>query len=267
MVGISRKTIIRWRERVPGFGDAYDKAAALGRDGSAKARQELSLIVAAWTPGGITEVDPRPELAPEPSKAPATEPAPDPEPAEAPVLEAAQRPGIDNLEREPAWVRERVRSALELATDRAEAEVVEPDVLDAAGSEVSVRGPRAPLAPYTKVRPPTRDEWLAEMAAIAKDPEQPERVRVTAIAAVSSGLFGGPGGRSTRPADLDDATVAAAAKRGRDPGVPASVWEQARRNFLGPAPEQDEASSPLQFPTGAAEPEDPAEAISAGAGR
>lgn len=222
MVGISRKTIVRWRDRVPGFGEAYDRATALSRDGSAKAREELNLIVAAWTPGGIVEAEP--ELASEP------------QPAAAPVLEAEPDLGVDPLEREPEWVRERVRAVVERAAVRTEPEVVEPDVLDAAGGEVSVRSLRAPLAPYTKVRPPTRDEWLAEMAALAKDPEQPERVRVTAIAAVSSGLFGGPGGRSTRPADLDDATVAAAAARGRDPGVPASVWQEARRSFLGPAP-------------------------------
>lgn len=228
-VGISRKTIIRWREQVPGFGEAYERAMELGRDGSAKARGELNLIIAAWTPGGIAaaELEPGPdsEIVVVSRRAAA---APEPEP---------KSTDGDPLEREPEWVRERVRAAMASAPVRAEPEVVEPDVLDAAGAEISVSGSRPPLppAPYTTVRPPTLDEWISEMAALARDPEQPERVRVTAIAAVTSALCGGPGGRSTRPAHIDDATVAAAA-RGRDPGVPASVWQEARRSFLGPAP-------------------------------
>lgn len=217
-VGINRKTVARWKRDLHGFGDAYTRAMQLCHDRSDKARDELAKLVAAWTPGGLLEPG----------------------------------PGIDPLEREPEWVRERVRAVMasalgipvaDSAPVRADPEVIEPDVLDAAGAELTVSGsrPTLPAAPYTKVRPPTRDEWLAEMAALARDPEQPERVRVTAIAAVSSGLFGGPGGRSTRPADLDDVAVAAAARRGRDPGVPASVWQEARRSFLGPSPAEANA--------------------------
>lgn len=150
---------------------------------------------------------------------------------------------------------ERARRELELLVlawtpgglvTNAEQSVVDPDVLGADGSEITLQGalPSKPfVSPYTKVRPPTPDEWIAEMAAMAKDERQPERVRVTAIAAVTTGLLGGPGGRSRRPAELDDPAMAAAAQaRGRDPGVPASVWQEARRNFLGPAPAQADDS-------------------------
>lgn len=222
-IGISRKTITRWRERVNGFGQAYDRAASLSRDGSEKGRADLELLVAAWTPGGLVEPEPEPQPPPEPAP----------------------------LELQPEWVRERVHAVPELGREPSEpvgfaatvaAAVVEPDVLDATGAEITVQGslPVQLAAPWTKVRPPTCDEWIAQMAITATDKKQPERVRVTAIAAVSSALFGGPGGRSTRPADLDDVTVAAAA-RGRDPGVPASVWDQARRSFLGPAPDADDS--------------------------
>lgn len=220
-LGINRRTVIRWREQIAGFGEAYDRAAKLSREETAEAREELDQLVAAWTPGAAAKPDPEHE--------------PDPE-----TLKA-------RLEREPEWVRERLRPLLKSdgpaePTSVAAPSAVVPDVLDSSGAEITVHGsrpPAKPASPYTTARPPTRDEWLAEMAAMAKDPKQPERVRVTAIAAVSTGLFGGPGGRSTRPADLDDVAMAAAAQgqaRGRDPGVPASVWQEARRNFLGPAP-------------------------------
>jgi hypothetical protein len=118
---------------------------------------------------------------------------------------------------------------------------IEPDVLDASGTVLAVQGERrsaAPISPYTTVRPPTKDEWLAEMAALALDRKEPERVRVMAGVSVSALLQAGVGGRWAKPEEVVDAAVAEAAReRGRDPGVPASVWQEARQNFLGPAPE------------------------------
>jgi hypothetical protein len=209
-IGVDRKTVTRWRQQVEGFGDAYDRAAELSRDESPQGRVALDLLVSAWTPGGLvtTEV--------------AT-----PAGSETELLDQAV--GVEDPPASPSEERVVVRPAY-----------VEPDVLDARGKEITVQGRRrvaAEPSPYTTVRPPTREEWLAEMAAMAKDKKQPERVRVTAIAAVTSGLMGGP--VRARPSDFEDATVAAAAARGRDPGVPASVWEEAKQRFLGPAPDPE----------------------------
>jgi len=122
----------------------------------------------------------------------------------------------------------------------------------ASGDGASGDAAADPSAPYTTRRPPTRDEWLAEMARLSLCPNTPERVRAVCIAAVTSGLLGGPGDRSSRPKGLDDldVTEAARAARGREAGVPASVWVEARRNFLGPAPgdESTPASEPIDGP-------------------
>jgi hypothetical protein len=117
---------------------------------------------------------------------------------------------------------------------------IEPDVLDARGKTITTREGQKPerASPYTTDRPPTQAEWLAEMAKIGLDKKQPERVRAVAIAAVSSALNGGP--VRGRPAELEEVVAQAARERGREQGVPASVWQEARKNFLGPAPEEDE---------------------------
>ncbi len=130
----------------------------------------------------------------------------------------------------------------------------EPEVLGRDGRLVTRRAP-APMPSeiaedvYTSKRPPTPAEWLAEMAEIAKDPNEPERLRAVAITCVSSALFGGPGVRlGGRQSDAGPSPAAEAAQeaarreRGRDAGVPASVWQEARANFLGPAPEPSEAT-------------------------
>jgi len=133
-------------------------------------------------------------------------------------------------------------------------EPTEPEVLGRDGRLVTRRAP-APMPSdiaedvYTSKRPPTPAEWLAEVAEIAKDPNEPERLRAVAITCVSSALFGGAGSRlGARQADAGPSPAAEAAQqaarreRGRDAGVPASVWQEARANFLGPAPLPNEAS-------------------------
>jgi len=93
---------------------------------------------------------------------------------------------------------------------------------------------------YTSKRPPTRDEWIAMMTDLALDPAQPDRLRLGAMASVSTALGNGPAGRagraSDRVAELQAAEQQEAAQRekGRDAGIPASVWHEARQNFLGP---------------------------------
>lgn len=217
-LGISRKTMERWRKSVPRFGEAYARAVKLSRDESPSAPNELDLLVRTWTPGGlvaptgVADAPPaavaQPSPAREPERLPALAPEPEPEPAKC----------------------------------------VEPDVLDARGKEltkVARRGPGSEPedepAPYTTARPPTPAEWLAEMAALSLNTSEPARVRAVAIAAVSSALHGGPvRGRPDVPGKVEVEKVG-----GREPGVPASVWEQARKNFLGPAPdaEPDDARS------------------------
>ena len=139
--------------------------------------------------------------------------------------------------------------------EQPELERAEPAVLDTSGREIVIEpapgtvAVRRPKPPYTTVRPPTLAEWTATMAALAVDTNQPERIRLGAIASVTATLAGGPGGRLNRPVD-DVAVAEAARERGRDAGVPAQVWQQARENFLGPAPE-DAAGERDAHPPGA----------------
>jgi hypothetical protein len=214
-VGINRKTVERWRQRVSGFGDAYDLAAQLSRDNSPEGRGSLDLLVRTWAPGGMVS---RVSL-------------------EGPALVELREVAAAIGETSQAALAEPPSTAAEPEPPRAERPAcVEPDVLDARGEEISTQvSRRNEPSPYTTVRPPTRDEWLAEMAKLSLDKSQPERVRAVAIAAVSSGLNGGP--VRVRPAELEDVAGAAARERGREPGVPAGVWQEARKNFLGPAPD------------------------------
>jgi len=76
------------------------------------------------------------------------------------------------------------------------------------------------------------------MALLSKDSSQPAQVRAVAIAAVSSGVLGGP---VRRPVEAEQVPSQV---RGRDPGVPASVWKEARKNFLGPAPDDKPDAAP-----------------------
>lgn len=221
--GISRKTVERWRQRVSGFGDAYNLAVTLSRDISPNGREALDRLVQTWAPGGLAEpvdpADPPPVELRQAEPSPAREPVSPIEPLSEPEQPRTERPAC-----------------------------VDPDVLDAHGKEITTHvARRGEASPYTTARPPTRDEWLAEMAKLGLDKSQPERVRAVAIAAVSSGLNGGPV-RVRGPAELEE--VVAAAARGRDPGVPASVWQEARKSFLGPAPvaeSEDESGDVVEF--------------------
>jgi hypothetical protein len=234
-IGINRKTVERWRQHLSGFGDAYTSAAKLSRVGTPEGRDALDLLVRTWTPGGLVshvETAALDELrgatvaligtgkvAPTEPPSPVAEPPRAREPE--PVIEPLPERKLPRVER---------------------TECVEPDVLDVRGKELTPHvARRDEISPYTTARPPTRDEWLAEMAKLSLDKTQPDRVRAVAIAAVSSGLNGGP--VRARPADIEEVTTAAARERGRDPGVPASVWEEAKKNFLGPAPEPEATRS------------------------
>lgn len=117
------------------------------------------------------------------------------------------------------------------------APVVNPDVLDSTGREVGAPAPGG--VPYPVVRAPDQDEVLAIAAKIAMDTNEPERLRAVALAGLLSARCGGPV-RFGKPSDeITAAAESAARERGRDPGVPASVWQEARENFLGPAPEPE----------------------------
>jgi hypothetical protein len=235
-IGINRKTVERWRQRLVGFGDAYNLAAELSRDSTPEGRDALDLLVQTWTPGGLVDQVPHVnpawvelrEAAAYLSSAGQSAPA---EPPSA-VADPTQAREPDHVI-EPLAEREHERA------DRTEC--VDPDVLDARGKEIAAHARRAEPSPYTTVRPPTRDEFHAMAAALMMDERAPERLRVTAVAALSSGLNGGP--VRARHSDIEEVTTAAARERGRDPGVPASVWEEARKNFLGPAPEPEATRS------------------------
>jgi hypothetical protein len=207
-LGINRKTVERWRQRVPGFGDAYNLAAALSRDDTPEAGEKLDGLVQTWTPTGLIG---RSQIS---VLLPPVEALPEPEPT---------------------------REQLRIEDSAPPPTCIEPDILDANGMELAVQGDRREISsPYTTVRPPTKDEWLAEMAALALDRGQPERVRVMAGVSVSALLQAGAGGRWTRPAEVVDAAVVDAAReQGRDPGVSASVWQEVKEKFLGPAPDQE----------------------------
>jgi hypothetical protein len=230
-VGISRKTIPRWREKLEGFGKAYNRVVELASIGTPESIAEVEAIVASWTPGGLVseaeraaiagptggeaelELEPETDFEPEPG---------DPAHGDVPGVEVAMPDA-----------------------EQPELERVEPDVLSVDGRELVVSPqlgtgrPRRPKPPYTTTRPPTLNEWTATMAALAVDTTQPERIRLGAIASVTATLAGGPGARLNRPVD-DVAVAEAARERGRDAGVPANVWQEAKQNFLGPAPPEAE---------------------------
>ena len=119
---------------------------------------------------------------------------------------------------------------------------VVPDVLDSQGNALSVQGERPSAAspsPYPTERPPTRDEFNVILTRLIVREKTPERVRAVAIAALNSSLPEGETRRGqVRTPELEE--VAAQAARAREQGVPASVWQEARKNFLGPAPEEAE---------------------------
>jgi hypothetical protein len=111
------------------------------------------------------------------------------------------------------------------------------------------RRERAPSAPrpspagqltadqmYPRRRAPTRDEWVSMMADLALDPMQPSSVRCAAIASGNAALVGQQLRRGAADQAADAGAAEAARERGRDAGVPANVWQEARQNFLGPAP-------------------------------
>lgn len=228
--GISRATVARWRKKLEGFGTAYSRATELAAIGTPESIAEVGALVQAWTPGGLVS---------EAERAAIAHPADDDIEPESEVEFEAE------LEPEPAATTGSDDPVVAVPDPEPEHPAVEPDVLDHDGRELVVSPPPVgkakprPKSPYTTTRPPTLAEWTAEMAAIAKDVNQPERVRLGAIASVTATLAGGPGARLNRPVD-DVAVAEAARERGREAGVPASVWQEAKQNFLGPAPEQPE---------------------------
>jgi hypothetical protein len=211
--GVTRKTILRWRSPgswcVTGFAEACDRVTALATVPTPDAREEIERIVLAWTPSGGDDVFDGDELA-----------------------DDEQEPGFGDDEQPSA-------------------PTAEPDVLDTSGREiVASRPPRARLpAPprrlsedpsaeqlYPSRRAPTRDEWVSMMADLAMDPLQPASVRCAAIASGNASFNQAAPRRPASDPAVDPAVVAAARERGREPGVPAGVWQEARKNFLGPAP-------------------------------
>jgi len=209
-IGVDRKTIVRWRKSIPGFGAAYDQAVELSRDPDASG--ELDLLVRSWRTASENDA------ADAGSVAAVTPPPPKPRPPKPP---------------DPA------RVASMPVLPRAAKPVV-PDVLDSQGNALSVQGerPAASPSPYPTERPPTRDEFNVILTRLIVREKTPERVRAVAIAALNSSLPEGDARRGqVRTPELEQVVAQAAASRGRDAGVPASVWQEARRNFLGPAPD------------------------------
>jgi hypothetical protein len=233
---VSRKTVLRWRSPgawcVPGFAEACDRVTALASVAAPENRMEIERIVLAWTPSGGDDLFDG-ELAEDEQEcwadADGAQPAPEP-------AESSFDGGLEPASPPPA----------------------EPDVLDTNGREIVASRPqraRLPAPPrtlaahptaeqlYPTRRAPTPEETLSMMADLATDPLQPASVRCAAIAYMAAAHKdqAAPRRSNTDPA-VDPAVAEAASKQGRDPGVPASVWQEARQNFLGPAPDPDPAS-------------------------
>lgn len=216
--GVTRKTILRWRSPgawcVPGFREACDLVTVLASVATPEARAKIERIVMAWTPSGGDDVL-----------------------------------GGDGL----------AEQELECGDDADGAQPpspppTDPDVLGSDGRELLASRPsraRLPAPPrtlaahptaeqlYPQRRAPTRDEWISMMADLATDPLQPASVRCAAIASNTAALEIKATRRSTPEQGVDPGVAEAASKQGRDPGVPASVWQEARQNFLGPAPDAE----------------------------
>ena len=206
-LGITRRTITRWRDRDPEFAGAADLVRSLRRDGDAEA---IDTIVAAWTRGAlpVDASEPEPAERAEPAHVASEAPA---GPVDPPIPPSRPRPRAS--------------------------EPVIAEVLDLSGRSLTDPGPtpaaaRDPEQPYTRTRPPTAEEWTAEMAAIALDPNQPEGLRRVA-AMIVTGMFDRTAKRSPSPAALEK-EIAEPSTR----GVRKSVWAEARREFLGPPPSE-----------------------------
>jgi hypothetical protein len=213
-VGLNRKTVQRWRTSIPGFGAAYDQAVQLSSKGE-DGRDLLELLTRSWM------LD-----------------APDTLPTRAPSVNEALRMIQNSARSKPSSEPAATPSEEAPVTAERRSAAVEPDVLDAQGQEIAVQGERpevaAPPSPYTTQRPPTRAEFNSMLAQLIMRDKTPERVRAVAIAALNSSLPDEPS-RSRRLPEIEEPVVTTA--RAREQGVPASVWQEARRNFLGPAPE------------------------------
>jgi hypothetical protein len=242
--GITRKTVLRWRSPGPwsiaGFGAACDRVASLAASGEAEARAEIDRIVLAWTPPRIVEPVVDFELIREGERRRWAAVG------GVPVLQA--RPELERIETD--------RVDLGPADQASPASAAEPDVLGTDGREIVASCSSPAHAPpvradltgqhlaaeqlYPKRRAPTRDEWVSMMADLALDPMQPASVRCAAIASGNAALVGQVPRRAATEQSIDLGVAEAARERGRDAGVPATVWQEARQNFLGPAPPEAE---------------------------
>ncbi len=241
-LGLSRKTISRWRASLAGFDEACTNVSGWARLDTPSARAEIDRVVASWTPGGLVlhelpgEIDDRARqraagglvVESDPVPARGVEPVVRVEPE---IVVAAPVAGERDVAERPP---------------QAEPEVLSRDgrlvVRHLVGESSTPPGAAAIGEGHTGLRPPTPAEWLAKLAAIAENQEEPPQVRVVAMGCVSSALFGGPHTKPTRQSESTPSPAAEAAERearekGRDAGVPASFWQDARMKFLGPAPQ------------------------------
>lgn len=208
--GINRRTLNRWRgcER---FGAAIEivlqqREHLHGDDPvlAASAREQIEAVLATWSPGGLAGLADRLRL---PSSQPVDPPAHEPVPP--PVPSAPER------------------------------EVIAADVLDDRGRTISPERPQvepARLARPYLTRPPTIDEWKAELAAMAIDPATPPTVRRGSIAALTMALMSEAGparrrGAAERPDDDQPLP-----RRERDRGMSAAAWAEVDERVLGPEP-------------------------------
>src|SRR5690606_1868492 len=93
---------------------------------------------------------------------------------------------------------------------------------------------RLPLIELVKLEIPSDDEIAAFCWQTVRNPNESDGMRRAALAALT--LDRQSRGRKAGELHQSIEAEARAGVRGRDPGVPASVWQEARRNFLGPAP-------------------------------
>jgi hypothetical protein len=229
------------------FGAAINVAKELLARGTPEAQAALSQLVDAWRP---PEPEPPPVVEPEPEPLPEPEPVelplpelPVPDPVEPPITppEPVANPSPVTTGEDATFEREAQGGAI-TKPDRVvvEAEVVSRPRKPGRPPKVDPNAVPEPPPPYPATREELREKLFEFYWAKMHDKTEHPRMRVVCTQALHSEAFEPRFSRAHPSPAAEAIEQQAARERGRDPGVPASVWQEARRNFLGPAPDEAE---------------------------
>jgi len=241
-VGLSRKTVLRWRTSIPGFGDAIDAVLRLRKcdDGEA----EICRIVTEWTPVGIYRAEVSEAVTPDVLGEDGSELLVSSGGVD---LEADQDaldedPGDDvpdepsAAEPEPVGVDVSEPSAPEPPPEHEPEPSPEPEPV-----VIEVREAPSPRPlPAKTAKPPkgsTCEEWITLLYTLASDVGEDPGVRRTAIVAGAAAVLGGPVGRQplgSKAIDVEGEEREKALREGRPRGVSRKAWREVREKFLGP---------------------------------